>query len=164
MSHVQTARSRAPRSHTEGGRCLAVYRTGRPVERIEVDAGGVLGDKHYAKDTLRAVMIASTWAYARAAEYGIVLDQGALEENLLVDFDPYSLPLGSRLFVGDEVVLEIAQYGTICKSLTRIDNRLPKLLNSKRGIFTRVVRGGTIVPGSRVRIEMSSTIQGDTYD
>jgi MOSC domain-containing protein YiiM len=134
------------------------------VERIEVDAGGVLGDKHYAKDALRAVMIASTWAYARAAQHGIALEEGALEENLLVDFDPYSLPLGSRLFVGDEVVLEIAQYGTICKSLTRIDNRLPKLLNSKRGIFTRVVRGGTIAPDDRIRIDIPRTIQGDTDD
>ncbi len=69
-----------------------------------------------------------------------------------MDFNPYNLPQNSRIKVGDEVVLEISQHCTLCKSLTNIDNRLPKLLKDDRGIFARVIKNGEIKSGDRVYI------------
>lgn len=151
MSHIER---NAPSMMTDkpAGRCKALYLSGRPVASISVDAGGVIGDGHYGKDPLRAVMIASTLAYDKAAQNGIALDDGALEENILVAFDPYTLPLGTRIHIG-EVIVQIAQYGTICKSLTRIDSKLPKLLKGERGIFARVVQPGTIHVDDPIHIE-----------
>jgi len=165
MSHLQPARIPTGEETTHN-RCLAVYRSGIGVPAIELDAGGVIGDKHYGKDPLRAVMLASTLAYDKAAQNGIALAAGALEENILVPFDPYSLPLGTRIHLG-EAVVELAQYGTICRSLTRIDSKLPKLLKGERGIFARVIRPGTVREGDPVRIELtgntgvSSPVQSD---
>jgi len=154
MSHMQPTQIASRRDAVPSYRCLAVYRTGQPVPAITLDEGGVIGDKHYGKDPARAVMLASTLAYAKAANSGIELPEGALEENVLVPFDPYSLPLGTRIFLGDEAVVELAQYGTICKSLTRIDNKLPKLLKGERGIFARVIRAGMVQSGDPVRVEI----------
>ena len=133
------------------GQCLAVYRSGQKRDVIILDRDGVIGDGHYGKNPERAVMLSSTRAYALAETNGIALMPGALEENILVDIDPYGLPIGTRIEIG-EAVLRIAQYGTICKSLTRIDSKLPKLLKEKRGIFAQVVRAGRVRAGDPIRI------------
>jgi len=138
------------------GVCRGVYLSGRPVESITIDEGGVIGDGHYGKDPLRAVMLTSTLAYDKAAQNGILLEEGALEENILIPFDPYTLPLGSRIHIA-EAVVELAQNGTICRSLTRIDSKLPKLLKADRGIFARVIRAGTVRAGDPIRIERRDT-------
>jgi len=151
MSHVSLKTTSVTGSR-DSGKCLAVYVSGEPAAEIALDAGGVIGDGHYGKNPMRAIMLASTKAYDMASQSGIPLGEGALEENILVDFDPYALPLETRIHIGD-VIVELAQYGTICKSLTRIDSKLPKLLKGERGIFARVVRPGTVKVGDAIRIE-----------
>jgi MOSC domain-containing protein YiiM len=151
MSHV-SLKTTAVTSSPDHGQCLALYVSGKPAAEIALDSGGVIGDGHYGKNPTRAIMIASTLAYEKARQNGINLREGALEENILVDFDPYDLPLETRIHIGD-VVVELAQYGTICKSLTRIDNQLPKLLKGERGIFARVIQSGTILAGDAVRVQ-----------
>ena len=151
MSHV-TLKTPSVMRAGDPDRCLAVYVSGKPVDTIALDAGGVIGDGHYGKDPKRAIMLASIKAYEMASQSGIDLSDGALEENILVGFDPYALPLETRIHIG-EVIVELAQYGTICKSLTRIDNKLPKLLKGERGIFARVIRPGSVKVGDAIRVE-----------
>jgi MOSC domain-containing protein YiiM len=134
-----------------GGRCLAVYISGKSCDSIELDHIGVVGDGHYGKDPQRSVMLTSVIAYDMAGRKGIDLPDGTLEENILIDIDPYDLPIGSRIGIG-EAVLEISRYGTICKHLTYIDNRLPKLLKEKRGIFAKVSKPGIVSVGDTVKI------------
>jgi MOSC domain-containing protein YiiM len=68
---------------------------------------------------------------------------GALGENILIDYNPYDLAIGSQIQIG-EVVLEITQNCTICNHLSFIDKTLPKLLKDDRGIFVKVVKVGVI--------------------
>ncbi len=157
MSHIalDSVSISTPSKH----KCLQVYCSGTACESIVIKEGGVVGDKHYLKDLDRAVMIASTLAYKKAADKDIYLQEGALEENILVDFDPYSLPLGTKIHIG-EATLELAQYGTICKSLTRIDSKLPKLLKGERGIFAKVLKPGIVNAGDEVSIETTNLTKG----
>ncbi len=135
----------------KNGRCLAVYISGKVHDSIALDAAGVIGDGHYGKDPERSVMLTSTLAYDMAAQKGIYLEGGTLEENILVDLDPYDLPIGTQISIG-EAIVEISKYGTICSHLTHIDSRLPKLLKEKRGIFAKVIREGSVKAGDAVRV------------
>ena len=122
------------------------------VEVISVDEKGVLDDKFYAKDMQRSILITSIDSYLMAEESGIDVPHSSLGENILVDCNPYALPLGSRLLIGD-AVLEITQNCTLCKSLTKVDSRLPKLLKNDRGIFAKVIRRGIIKVGDKIEVD-----------
>jgi len=122
-----------------------------PKREITVDERGVWEDKFYAKEPNRSVLITSLRSYNLAKKRDISVEYGSLGENLLVDYNLYNLNVGTQIRVG-EVVLEISQNCTLCKSLTKIDNRLPKLLKDDRGIFAKVIKSGFIYQEDEVSV------------
>ena len=116
---------------------------------LALDDKGVVEDKYYNKNIERSVLITSQDSYFLAAENGIDAPYSALGENILIDYNPYHLRPGARLVIGD-LVLEISQNCTLCKSLAKVDARLPKLLKNDRGIFAKVISGGTIHKGDNI--------------
>jgi MOSC domain-containing protein YiiM len=116
---------------------------------IEVDTQGILDDKFYAKNLERSILLTSLYSYDLALKNNIEMPYGALGENILIDYNPYSLSIGSLLQIG-EVVLEITQNCTICNHLSIIDKTLPSLLKDDRGIFVKVVEEGFIEKGDKL--------------
>jgi len=112
-------------------------------ESITLTQDGVYEDKFYAQDIDRSVLLVSKESYDLAKDNGIVLHAGQLGENIIMDYNPYALKVGQQLKIGS-TLLEISQPCTICKGLTKIDNKLPKLLKEDRGIFAKVIEGGKI--------------------
>jgi MOSC domain-containing protein YiiM len=112
---------------------------------------GVIDDKFYNRDIERSVLLSSLSSYEMALERGISMEYGLLGENILIDYNPYLLPIGTQLEMG-EVVIEIARNCTICKHLSVVDKRLPKLLKDDRGIFIKVIKEGKIEEGDEVYI------------
>lgn len=117
--------------------------------QLSLDANGVLNDKFYGKDVERSVLISSIDSYKLTMEHNIEMKYGDLGENIVVDFNPYALPANTPIKIGD-VVLEIIQRCTLCKSLSKIDSRVPKLLKDDRGVFAKVIKAGTIDQDSKV--------------
>ena len=116
---------------------------------LKVDSQGIVGDKFYGKDSERSILLTSLESYKMSLEYGIKMSYGALGENILIDYNPYLLPIGTQLKLGD-VVLEVTQNCTICNHLSVIDKRLPTLLKNDRGIFVKVINSGFIEREDRV--------------
>ena len=112
-------------------------------EQLSVDINGILEDKFYGKDRQRSILLSSKDSYLLTQEHNINLNYGELGENILMDFNPYLLPVGTQLQIG-EVTLEITQACTICNHLSKIDKKLPKLLKEERGIFAKVIKEGNI--------------------
>ncbi|MEA3434009.1 MAG: MOSC domain-containing protein [Campylobacterota bacterium] len=117
--------------------------------QLSLDANGVLNDKFYGKDVERSVLISSIDSYKLTMEHNIEMKYGDLGENIVVDFNPYALPANTPIKIGD-AVLEIIQRCTLCKSLSKIDSRVPKLLKDDRGVFAKVIKAGTIDQESKV--------------
>ncbi|MBA1433023.1 MAG: MOSC domain-containing protein [Epsilonproteobacteria bacterium] len=113
-------------------------------QTIEVDAAGIIGDKFYAKDPNRAILITALQSYKLTQANNIEIATGSLGENLLIDINPYHLLPGERLEIG-ETVLEITQNCTLCKGLSSVNPKLPKLLKNDRGIFAKVINGTGII-------------------
>ena len=116
---------------------------------LDLDKKGIVKDKHYNKNIERSVLITSLDSYALAKKYGIDVPHGSLGENLLIDYNPYHLQAGARLKIAN-VTLEISQHCTLCKSLTKVNAKLPKLLKDDRGIFAKVIEPGNIKEGDAI--------------
>ena len=116
---------------------------------LALDSKGVLEDKYYNKNIDRSVLIASLDSYKLAKKHGVDVAYSALGENLLIDYNPYHLTPGTQLQIGD-LILEISQNCTLCNSLAKSDSSLPTLLKDDRGIFAKVIKGGTIVKSDNI--------------
>jgi len=137
------------------GKVLSLYisdkETSEPLKKnsIEVDKPGVIHDKHYNKDIERSILITSVQSYELVNRYDIHIPYGTLGENLLIDFNPYHLPIGTKLQIG-ETLLEITQNCTLCKHLSLHDKRIPKLLKNDRGIFAKAISPGKIETNNNI--------------
>ena len=120
-------------------------------DQITLDENGVVDDKFYAKDPLRSILISSLESYTLAKENNIEMPFGSLGENILMDFNPYNFSVGDQLRIGD-VVLEITQNCTLCKGLSKVDTKAPKLLKQHRGIFAKTVTNGSLKIADKVYI------------
>ena len=118
---------------------------------IVLDTQGVVGDKFHGKALERSVLIASSDSYKIAKKNHISIEEGSLGENILIDWNPYHLLPGQQFQIG-EVVFEITQNCTLCKGLTSVDSKLPKLLKNDRGIFAKVLHSGKIKIGDTIRL------------
>ena len=120
-------------------------------DEIQLDHEGVLEDKFHAKGLERSVLMASTDSYNLAKDHDIKIEDGSLGENILIDWNPYHLLAGDRFSIAD-VLFEITQNCTLCKGLSSVDPKLPKLLKNDRGIFAKVLHSGTIKIGDTIQL------------
>jgi len=120
-------------------------------DEIKLDHEGVLNDKFHGKELQRSVLIASTDSYNMAKEHEITIEDGVLGENILIDWNPYHLLPGDQFTIG-EVLFEITQNCTLCKGLSSVNSKLPKLLKNDRGIFAKVLHSATIKIGDTIQL------------
>lgn len=109
-----------------------------PKDMLSIDESGVIGDKFYAKDNNRLILITSVDAYKIAKDNEIILEYGDLGENILIDGSIKGLNAGDRVKVG-EAILEVTQNCTLCNGLSDLDPKLPEVLKDDRGIFVKAV-------------------------
>ena len=117
-------------------------KTRESVDTIQVDKLGIKKDKFYTKDLMRSILITSYDSYKISQEHAINLQLGSLGENVLIDINPYHLKPGDKLTIGS-TLLEITQNCTLCKGLSSVNSKLPKLLKNDRGIFAKVLEGNS---------------------
>ena len=119
---------------------------------INVDTKGIVTDKYYDTNQERSILLTPIHAYELLKENNIEASYGQLGENVLIDFNPYDLEEGTKIFIGD-AILEITIECTICKLLTKINNKVPKLLKKDRGVFAKVIQEGTLNINDTVSIQ-----------
>jgi len=119
-------------------------KTRESVENISVDRLGIQSDKFYNKNIMRSILITSYDSYKLSKEQGIDIEFGSLGENILIDINPYALQSGDRIKIGS-TLLEITQNCTLCKGLSSVHSKLPKLLKNDRGIFAKVIEAERVI-------------------
>lgn len=135
-----------------------------PVETARVTALGVEGDRQ-ASDTVhggphRAVAILGIEAIRRVAAEGNPIGPGTTGENLTTEgFDVSLLPAGTRLAIGDDVVLEISQPTNPCRTIRhsfsdlRFGRLSMKAHPADSRMYARVLREGVVRAGDPIRLE-----------
>ncbi len=135
----------------------------RPVDAARVTTLGVEGDRH--ADVTghggpnRAVSLLGIEAIRRVASEGHPIAPGTTGENLTIEgCDVSTLPIGTRLAIGDELVLELSAATTPCSTIRHsfTDERFGRLgIATHPGdsrMYARVVNEGTVRPGDPIAI------------
>ncbi|WP_371763084.1 MOSC domain-containing protein [Massilia sp.] len=108
---------------------------------------GLDGDVHADPLSPRQLLLAGTDAYDAFA-----LPPHALRENLLVDVDTSRLVSGTVLQVGDSALLRLMFQCEACGHLDAHHLGLSARIGTRRGMLARVLVGGEIRPGDRIRV------------
>jgi MOSC domain-containing protein YiiM len=81
------------------------------------------------------------------------VNSGNFAENLTVEgIDLPSLPIGTRLKVGCEVLLEVSQIGKVCHNRCNIFYTVGDCVMPREGIFAKVLVGGKIKVDDKIEI------------
>jgi MOSC domain-containing protein YiiM len=156
------------------------HRFSKPVvPSIRLVAGyGIEGDSHAGATTqhrylirtdptranLTQVHLVRSELFAELAADGFEVAPGELGENITTaGLDLLQLPLGTRLHLGTEAVVEVTGIRDPCSMIDKYRQGLKKVLKStdasgrtvrKAGIMGIVVADGTVAPGDALRVEL----------
>ena len=125
----------------------------KPVDEVTLEEDyGVSGDAHADRQTHRQVSLLAVESIDKMRGKGLELNYGDFAENITTEgIDLISLPVGTRLRAGDEVVLEMSQIGKECHADCAIRQQIGDCIMPREGIFARVIHGGTLKPGDMIR-------------
>jgi MOSC domain-containing protein YiiM len=119
-----------------------------------VEGLGIEGDKHASAASTRQVLLAD-----KEALDAVGVLPGTIKENVTVEgVDVMRLPAGSRVRLGRSAVLEITAVCEPCFRMDEIREGLKQELEGRRGMVSRVVRGGTISVGDPITVERSEPL------
>ena len=105
---------------------------------------GLEGDAH-AGDWHRQVSLLATESIDKARQMGLDVTFGDFAENIATaGLDLPNLPVGTRLRLGDSVILEISQIGKECHKKCAIYYQAGDCIMPREGVFAKVIEGGTI--------------------
>jgi molybdopterin adenylyltransferase len=128
--------------------------TKTPVPEITVKENfGVAGDAHADCATHRQVSLLAEESINKMRGKGLELNYGDFAENITtLGIDLLSLPIGTRLNIGKDVILEMTQIGKECHADCAIRQQIGDCIMPREGIFAKVIRGGKVKAGDTIEV------------
>jgi MOSC domain-containing protein YiiM len=125
-----------------------------PVDRGElIENLGLKGDAHANADSTRQVSLLAIESIEKFNSGGFSFGPGDFAENFTTGgIDLVSLPIGTRLKIGSNAVVEITQIGKKCHSDCAIFRQIGKCVMPREGVFARVITGGSVKKGDLLEI------------
>ncbi len=147
------------------GRIVAVCRSDKKgISKEAIDEGlflenyGLEDDAHASSEWHRQVSLLAVSSLDKMRAMGLDLGAGALAENLTVDgLDLVSLPVGTQLAVGEDIILEVTQIGKECHTGCAIFRQVGTCIMPTDGVFARVIKGGAAKAGDEIRVAENKT-------
>lgn len=121
-----------------------------PVASVELRVNhGIEGDAH-AGEWHRQVSLLAVESIRKMQDMGLDVGNGDFAENFTTEgIELFTLPIGTRLEIG-ETLLEVTQIGKECHTRCAIFYQAGDCVMPKEGIFTRVLRGGSVSAGATI--------------
>jgi MOSC domain-containing protein YiiM len=126
----------------------------KPVDEILVKAGyGIEGDAHASAEWHRQVSLLALESIRKMQQMGLDVRAGDFAENITTEgLDLISLPLGTQICIGSEVIGAVSQIGKECHTRCSIYYQAGDCVMPKEGIFIKVLKGGKVRPGDTVTV------------
>ena len=81
------------------------------------------------------------------------LCHGMFAENITTEgIELHTLPVGTKLAIGDDALIEITQIGKECHDGCAIRELVGQCIMPKEGIFGKGLRGGTVKAGDEITV------------
>ena len=114
---------------------------------------GLIGDAHADSGWHRQVSLLAIESIEKMRQSGYDVKPGDFAENITCEgIVLNTLPIGTRLGVGQNVILEISQIGKECHSGCAIMKQTGKCIMPKEGVFAKVITGGEISSGDNIKV------------
>lgn len=114
---------------------------------------GLQGDAH-ADGSHRQLSLLAIESIEAMRERGADVHPGDFAENLTTrGLVLHKLPVGTRLRVGRDILLELTQIGKECHSGCAIARQVGNCVMPKEGVFCRILSGGVVRPGDSLAVE-----------
>ncbi len=113
-------------------------------EGLLIENHGLKDDAH-AGDWHRQVSLLAIESIEKICEKGLDVGPGDFAENITTTgIDLVNLPIGTKLRVGAEALMEVTQIGKECHSRCAIYYQAGDCVMPREGIFARVLKGGAV--------------------
>ena len=130
----------------------------KPVDAVTLRTEyGIEGDAHASSEWHRQVSLLAMESIKKMRDRGLDVSPGDFAENITTSgLDLVSLPVGTVLTIGREVVGEVSQIGKECHTRCAIYYQAGDCVMPKEGIFIRVLRGGTVRKDDEINVSEKS--------
>lgn len=113
---------------------------------------GIIGDAH-AGNWHRQVSLLAGESIDKIKKRGLNIRPGDFAENITTQgLNLCSLKLGTKLKVGKSAILEVSQIGKVCHTRCNIYYKTGDCIMPREGIFAKVLKGGVVKVGDKVKI------------
>lgn len=120
---------------------------GRLVENHGLDQDAHAGKWH------RQISLLDMESIARIQEKGMDVAPGNFAENITTQgIRLWELPVGTRMQLGRDAVIEVTQIGKECHNRCAIFHQVGDCVMPREGIFARVLNEGIVRPGDKIHI------------
>ncbi|UCE66379.1 MAG: MOSC domain-containing protein [Candidatus Zixiibacteriota bacterium] len=122
------------------------------VSSVKVVAGkGIEGDAHFGSE--RPVSLLPYESFSKLDGEQIQIDPGDFAENITTrGLDFSRLTIGSRIALGEAVILEVIQIGKECHNECVIKQTVGDCIMPREGVFARPLLSGRLREGDPVKI------------
>jgi len=121
-------------------------------EGLIIKDWGLEGDAHAGKYH-KQISLLGLDSMNKMRDQGVKINFGELYENLDIEgLVLYKLPLGSKLKIGEDILLEMTQIGKKDSYFLEIDGKRISSIMTKEGIFTRVLKGGKVRVNDEIEV------------
>ena len=133
--------------HPANGVKKTNIRSGALIENYGLENDAHAGDWH------RQVSLLATESIDRIRKKGLDVKPGDFAENVTTEgLRLWNFPVGTRMKLGDEALVEITQIGKECHNRCAIFHQVGDCVMPREGIFARVVKRGEVKPGDAVQV------------
>jgi MOSC domain-containing protein YiiM len=145
--------------HTSDGRIVAVSISPKKgVKKTNILLGSLLenygleNDAH-AGDWHRQVSLLAVESISKIRKKGLDVNPGDFAENITTKgIKLWELPVGTRLKLGENALVEVTQIGKECHDRCAIFKQVGDCVMPREGIFVKVLKGGTIGPSDGIQV------------
>jgi len=125
----------------------------KPVPEVEIRENiGIVGDAH-SGNWHRQISMLAMESIESMQKKGLDVHPGDFAENITTQgIDLPSLPIGTQLKLGENVIVEVTQIGKECHSRCAIYDQAGDCVMPKEGIFVKVLNGGELATGNNVSL------------
>lgn len=117
-----------------------------------VEEFGLAGDAH-GGHWHRQLSLLALESIRKMQDMGLKVHPGSFAENITTEgISLPELPIGTRLRLGPEALVEITQIGKVCHDKCAIYRLAGDCVMPKEGIFARILKGGLVKAGDQIEI------------
>lgn len=126
----------------------------KPVKEVSLKTEfGIEGDAHASSAWHRQVSLLALESIKKMQDKGLDVKPGDFAENITTEgIDLLSLPVGTRLTIGEGIKVEVSQIGKECHTRCSIYYQAGDCVMPKEGIFVRVLSGGVVKEGDQIAV------------